>query len=185
VDVIEAGSLLVRDDAGRLVATVFLQGAAPVRIVSREVSPRLGQRVSAQCLELPLDSALEALTIIVPAGPEGSAVSFEVEALRDAGTVRWTDATGRHCVITGAAQGAPLPGAPAVQAGLTWRIESAAAAAGDAEGTLLAALPAPPPQPPADVQAITHLPEESGRMIVVTYTGGRWQQLGVDTPRRG
>ncbi|MBV9316274.1 MAG: alginate lyase family protein, partial [Gammaproteobacteria bacterium] len=124
---LEAGSLLVCDEAGRPVATIFLQGAAPVRIVTREVSPRLGQRVSAQCLELPVDSALEALTVIVPAAPQRPAVSFEVEARHDARAVRWTDAAGRHCVIAGAAQGPPLPDAPAVPAGLTWRIERAGA----------------------------------------------------------
>jgi hypothetical protein len=189
VVVADDGSLLVRDGAGRLVATIFLQGAAPVRIVSREVSVRLGQRVSAQCLELPLDSALEALTIIVPAAPDGAPVMFEMQARHPETAVRWTDATGRHCVIAGAAQGPAqgpaLPGAPAMAAGLTWRIDSAGAAAGEEEGALLAALPAPSPQPPADVQAITHLSEESGRMIVLTCTGGRWQQLGVDSPRRG
>jgi hypothetical protein len=72
-----------------------------------------------------------------------------------------------------------------VDAGVTWRIENAGSAAGDPEGALIAALPARAAQRSADVQAITHLPEESGRMILVTYSGGRWQQLGVEAPRRG
>jgi Heparinase II/III-like protein/Heparinase II/III N-terminus len=183
--VLEQGSVSIRDGTGRVVATVFLRGATPVRIVPREVSPRLGQRVSAQCLELRLDSSLEALTIVAPAAPEGAVVSFATQAGSHERAVYWRDVTGSHCVIAGAPQEAPWPGGPAVDAGVTWRVESTSSAAGDPEGTLLAALPARAAQRLADVQAITHLPEESGRMIVVTHAGGRWQQLGVETPRRG
>ena len=183
--VLEERSVSIRDDADRVVATIFLRGARPVRIVPREVSPRLGQRVSAQCLELRLDASLEALTIVAPASPEGAAVSFAMEGGSPERAVHWRDLTGSHCVIAGAPQGPPWPGGPAVDAGVTWRIEHASSAADGAEGTLLAALPARAAQRSADVQAITHLPEESGRMIVVTHSGGRWQQLGVEAPRRG
>jgi hypothetical protein len=177
--VLEEDSVSIRDGAGNVMATIFLRGAAPVRIVPREVSPRLGQRVTAQCLELPLDSSLEALTIVAPASPEGAAVSFAMEAESPEQAVRWQDVTGSHRVIAGAPQGPPCPGGPAVHAGVSWRVESANS------DTLLAALPAQAAQRSADVQAITHLPEESGRMIVITHTGGRWQQLGVEEPRRG
>ena len=34
-------------------------------------------------------------------------------------------------------------------------------------------------------QAITHALEQSGRMVVLSNTRGRWQQLGVEEPRRG
>jgi len=149
------------------------------------VSPRLGQRVRAQCLELPLDSSLEALTIVAPASPEGTAASFAMEGGSPERAVRWRDVTGSHCVTAGAPQGRPWPGGPAVDAGVTWRVAGTSSTGDDPEGTLLAALPVRAAPRSADVQAITHLPEESGRMIVVTHTGGRWQQLGVETPRRG
>jgi len=35
------------------------------------------------------------------------------------------------------------------------------------------------------VQAVTHGEEQSGRMIVLANTHGRWQQLDVEEPRRG
>jgi hypothetical protein len=176
----------IRDKAGNLVATIFLRGAAPVCILTRDVSPRLGQRVAAQCLELPLDGLLEALTIVVPAGGTGAAVSFEVEAANREGGVHWTDAAGRHRVVTGAASTLQLPAGLELSTGLTWWVESANSAADDHEGGLIAALPTEAPQAPADLQAITHLAEQSGRMIVLAnIRGRRWETLGVAQPRRG
>jgi hypothetical protein len=177
-------SVVVRDRAGRDVATIFLRGAAPVHILARDVSPRLGQRVTAQCLELPLDATLEALTIVVPAGGDGAVASFEVDVHHPEGGVRWTDAAGRHHVLAGAGQ-PPLPAGPELNAGLTWWVESLDAAGEGARGVLIATLPTSARSAPDDVQAITHAGEHSGRMIVLANTRGRWQQLGVEEPRRG
>jgi hypothetical protein len=157
-----------------------------VRIVTRDVSPRLGQRIAAQCLELQLDSSLEALTIVVPARGIG-AVNFEVEAQNREGAVRWTDAAGRHRVVTGTAQALQLPAGLELSAGLAWWYERGnLPAADDDEAALIAALPTEAPQVPADLQAITHLPEQSGRMIVmVNIPNRRWEKLSVAEPRRG
>ena len=178
-------SVVIRDDGGSEVATVFLRGAAPVRIVTRDVSPRLGQRVTAQCLELPLDSTLEALTIVVPAGSDAAAVSFALDVQHPERGVRWTDATGRHRVVTGAGQPPLLPANPKLHPGLTWWVETLGAAAQDGHDLLIAALPTQTPFAPGDVQAITHAREQSGRMTVLANTHGHWQQLGVEEPRRG
>jgi hypothetical protein len=129
---------------------------------------------------------LEALTIVVPAGGTGAAVSFEVEAANREGGVHWTDAAGRHRVVTGAASTLQLPAGLELSTGLTWWVESANSAADDHEGGLIAALPTEAPQAPADLQAITHLAEQSGRMIVLAnIRGRRWEKLGVAQPRRG
>ncbi len=178
-------SVVIRDGAGSDVATIFLRGAAPVRIVTRDVSPRFGQRVTAQCLELPLDATLDALTIVVPAGGGEVVVRFEVDARHPERGVCWTDAAGRHRVVTGAGQAPQLPDGPELNPGLTWWVEGANAAGQDVHGTLIAALPTAGPPAPGDVQAVTHELEQSGRMIVLTNTRGRWQQLGVEEPQRG
>ena len=178
-------SVMIRDGAGIGVATIFLRGAAPVRIVARDVSPRLGQRVTAQCLELPLDTTLEALTIVVPVDGDDVAATFEVDAQHSQRSVRWTDAAGRHRVVTGAGQATRLPAGVDLNAGLTWWVESLDAAGRDVQEVLIAALPTSAPPAPGDVQAVTHLGEQSGRMTVLANTRGRWQQLGVEQPRRG
>jgi Heparinase II/III-like protein/Heparinase II/III N-terminus len=178
-------SVVIRDGAGTEVATIFLRGAAPVRIVARDVSPRLGLHVTAQCLELPLDTSLEALTIVVPAEGDGVVVRFEVDAQHPERGVRWTDAAGRHRVVTGAGQVLQLPAGPELNAGLTWWVESLDAAGQAADGGLIAALPTSAPSAPGDPQAVTHAAGQSGRMIVLANTRGRWQQLGVEEPRRG
>jgi hypothetical protein len=178
-------SVVIRDGAGSDVATIFLRGAAPVRIVTRDVSPRFGQRVTAQCLELPLDTKLEALTIVVPAGGDEAVVSFEVDARHPERGVRWTDAAGRHRVVTEVGQAPQLLAGLELNPGLTWWVESPDAADQDVHGVLIATLPTSAPSAPGDVQAITHALEQSGRMIVLANTRGRWQQLGVEEPRRG
>jgi|HubBroStandDraft_4_1064222.scaffolds.fasta_scaffold03935_3 hypothetical protein len=178
-------SVVIRDGVGSDVATILLRGAAPVRIVARDVSLRLGQRVTAQCLEVPLDSALEALTIVVPAGGEGAVVTFEVDVQHPDRGVRWTDAAGRHCVVIGAGQAPQLPAGPELNAGLTWWVESPVSAGRDVHVALVAALPTSAASPPGYVQATTHAAQQSGRMTVLANTRGRWQQLGVEEPRRG
>jgi hypothetical protein len=177
-------SVLIRDGGGTAIATIFLRGAAPVRIVTRDVSPRLGQRVTAQCLELPLDSALEALTIVIPAGGDRAVVSFAVDVQQPERGVQWTDAAGRHRVVTGDRQAPQLPAGAELNPCLTWWVERLSAD-DDVHGVLAAALPTSVPSTPADVQAITHAQAQSGRMTVLANTRGRWQQLGVEEPRRG
>jgi len=178
-------SVVVRDGAGSGVATIFLQGAAPVRVVTRDVSPRLGQRVPAQCLELPLDTSLEALTIVVPAANDGSVVNFEVDPQHARRAVCWSDAAGRHRVVAGAGQTLPLPAGAELNASLTWRVQTLEAADEDVHGALIAALPPGIPRVPGDVKALTHIEEQSGTMLMLSNTRGRWEQLGVQRPRRG
>jgi hypothetical protein len=177
--------VLVRDGTGRAVATIFMRGAAPVRVVTRDASPRLGQRVSAQCLELPLDASLEALTIVAPAEGGSAVVSFEVDAQHPEPGVRWTDGAGQHRVVTGAGQALQLPAGAKLNRGLMWRVESVNAVGSDLHGALIAALPTAVQQLPGVVQAVTQIGEQSGRMIVLANTRGRWERLQVQEPRRG
>ena len=94
---------------------------APVRVVTRDVSPRLGERVSAHCLELPVDASLEALTIVVPAGHDGVVVNFEIDASdrASAGAMR---RRGIVC-LPGRAQSLQLPADAELNAGLIWWAE--------------------------------------------------------------
>jgi hypothetical protein len=176
-------SVVVRDGAGSEVATIFLRGAAPVRIVARDVSPRFGQRVMAQCLELPLDPSLEALTIVAPAAGDGTVVSFAVDRRHPGRAVCWTDAAGRYRVVTG--QAPQLPAGLELNAGLTWWLESLDATGQNTHGALFAALPTSAPPTPGDTLGSTHAGEQSGRMIVLVNTRGRWERLSVEEPRRG
>jgi hypothetical protein len=180
-DVASEHSVVIRDDGRRAVATIFLRGAAPVRIVTRDVSLRFGQRVAASCLELPTGDSLEALTIVAPSGPDGAVVSFAVdEHLPEQGVV-WTDALGRHRLLVGAGPSAPLPReVPNVD--LTWYAEREAAGQ---DGALIAALRTVPLQLCGDMQSATHEWEEWGRMILLAHAHGRWEQLDVTEPRRG
>jgi hypothetical protein len=112
-------------------------------------------------------------------------VSFAVDAQHPEQGVCWTDAAGRHRVVTWAGQAPQLPAGLELNAGLTWWVESLDAAGQDTHGALIAALPTPAPSAPGDVHAITHAGEQSGTMIVLANTRGRWQRLGVVEPRRG
>jgi len=177
-----AGSVAISSQ-GAAVATIFLRGAGTVRIVTRSVSLRLGQRVDAPCLELPLDAALEALTIIVPAGRDRKLVTFEVDGPLAPGSVAWSDAAGRHRLLTqGPQQASQLPERIAGNADFIWWVEPAVH---DSHDALVAALPHFAPQARSDARVMTELPAESGRMLLWANTSGRWRQLGVEEPRRG
>jgi hypothetical protein len=181
-DVSGEHSVVIRDDAGRVVATIFLRGAAPVRVVARDVSLRFGQRVAAPCLELPTGASLEALTIVAPSGPDGAVVSFAVdEQLPERGVV-WTDALGRHRLLVGAGPSPPLPREVVPNVDLTWYAEREAAGQ---DGALIAALRTTPLQLRGDIQSATHEWEQSGRMILLAHKHGRWERLDVTEPRRG
>jgi hypothetical protein len=181
-----AETVVIRNESGAAVATVIMRGAAAVGVVTRDVSLRLGQRVAAQCLELPLDASLEALTIIAPAAPaapDGSLPTFEMEGSTGRGGVAWSDAAGRHRVIAGAPQEAlPLPQGVASNADLLWWVEGRT---DDGHDALLAAMPAFAPEVPDDAQRVTNPPQESGKMLLWAHISGRWAQLSVEQPRRG
>jgi Heparinase II/III-like protein/Heparinase II/III N-terminus len=176
-------SVSIQDGAGVRVAMMLVRGAAPVRVVTRDVSPRFGQRIAAQCLQLPVDDSLEALTIIAPAAPGGSVPTFEVDGPLHGGSIAWSDALGRHRVILGPPQeAAQLPQLMGCNADLLWWVEGAAHGSHE---VLLAAMPAFVPAVPNDAQVITDLLKNSGKMMLWTCTGRRWTQLGVEEPRRG
>lgn len=180
-----AQSLAVRDGAGAGVATVWLQGASPVRIVAREVSARLGSRAVAQCLELETGSALEALTVVVPALPDGSLVSPEAEGSLPAGTLLWTDAAGRHRLLrNGAMDSWALPPALEATACLIWLLEGSQEAGNDGDA-LVAALSQPPLTLSGDVQPVAEGAGQSGKMSVWAGRDGAWTAVAVEEPRRG
>jgi hypothetical protein len=178
-----AGSVAISNVAGTRVATIFMRGASAVRIVTRDVSLRLGQRVAAQCLELPLDASLEALSIIAPAAPNGSLLTFEVDRPLAHSGVAWSDAAGRHRVIIGVSEeGSRLPEPMARSADLLWWVEDMGH---DSHDALVAAMPAFAPGVPGDARVVTELPAESGKMTLWANTRGRWTQLSVEEPRLG
>jgi hypothetical protein len=180
---LNAESVAIRNTAGSGVATIVMRGAAAVRIVTRDVSLRLGQRTAAQCLELPLDASLEVLTIIAPAAHDGRLLTLEVDGPPSRGGVAWSDAAGRHRVVIGAPEEASqFPECVAGTADLLWWVEGAA---NDGHDALVAAMPAFAPDVPGDAQVVTDLPEESGKMVLWANISGRWTQLSVEAPRRG
>ena len=181
-DVASEHAVVIRDDTGRVVATIFLRGAAPVRVVARDVSLRFGQRGAAPCLELATGVSLEALTIVAPAGPDGAVVSFAIDEQLPGQGVVWTDALGRHRLVTGAGQSLPLPADVGLNADLTWCVNGEAA---DRDGDMIAALPTALLHVSGGREAATHNDRQSGRMIFLAHTHGRWLQLDVAEPRRG
>jgi hypothetical protein len=179
---LNAQSVAISNGAGIGVATIVMRGASAVRIVTRDVSLRLGQRIVAQCLELPLDASLEALTIIAPAARDGSLLTFEVDGPLARGSVAWSDAASRHRVIVGApAEASQVPERMARNADLLWWVEDAA----HDSDALVVAMPAYAPDVPGDAQVVTDLPEQSGKMMLWANTSGTWMQLSVEEPRRG
>jgi len=183
-------TVAITNKAGLNVATVYLQGASPVRIVTREVAPRLGQRIAAPCLELETGVELDALTIVVPAGPDGASVAFEVAGRE----VVWSDGAGRHHLMrSGQAHLALLPAALDLHADLIWWTEEPTGNDGAGDGALVAAILSPAmafapaaPAPAASVaagkvaQGITTLGEQSGRMQVWVNRSGSWAALDVE-----
>ena len=178
-----AESVAIQDAAGVRVATIFMRGGAAVRIVTRDVSPRFGQRIGAQCLELPLDVSLEALTIIAPAASGGELPTFELDGPLAGSSIAWSDTAGRHRLMIGPPQQASrLPELMARNVDLLWWFEGAAHGSPHA---LLAAMPAFAPAVPGDAQVITDLVEKSGKMTLWSNMSGHWTQLKVEQPRRG
>jgi len=179
-------SVAIRNAAGVGVAALFMRGASAVRIGTRDVSLRFGQRIAAQCLELEVDASLEALTIIVPAAGDGSLVTFAIDEQHAEGGVLWSDAAGRHRVASGAsAQLAQLPTRTHPHADLIWWVDAAGVARQDIPSHLIAALPAAWSRRPGDAQVVMDLAGQSGRMTGLANTSRRWAKLGVDEPRRG
>jgi Heparinase II/III-like protein/Heparinase II/III N-terminus len=175
---VSAQTLAVRDVAGVGVAAVFLRGASPVSIVMRDVSLRLGHRTAAQCLELETGTALEALTIVVPALSDGTLVSLEAEP---SGAVIWTDAAGRHRLIlqAKAVRSLTLPRALDGSADLVWQVVE-----GDTNdhGEWVAALSQPSP---GERQPVAEGAGQSGRMTAWAENSGEWTPITVEEPRRG
>jgi hypothetical protein len=174
-------SIVIRASTGIGLAAIWMRGAVSPRIVTREVSQRLGQRVPAQCLELQLDAVLEALTIVVPASADGSLVTFEAD--EEGRSIRWSDAAGRHRVsVAPPGQVAPLPAGVRGGADLIWQTD--VAARGDVTA-LLAAMPTFMPAEPHGEQVVADEPRQSGRMIALANSGERWTQLELEEPLRG
>ena len=179
-------SLVIRNAAGVGVAAIFMRGASAIRIVARDVSRRLGHRIAAQCLELEVGASLEALTIVVPAGHDGSLATLETDEARAGRGVVWSDAAGRHRVLSGAAaQLALFPAVALPHADLIWSVDCVDVAGEAVHNGLIAALPAAVLSVPDEAQVVTDLPQHSGRMSVLANIGGRWAPLVVDEPRRG
>jgi len=175
-------SIVIRTSTGIGLASLCVRGAASARIVTREVSPRLGQRLRAQCLELQLDAVLEVLTIIVPAGRDGSLVTFETDEAER--SIRWSDSAGRHCVSVAApGEMAPLPPGVAGRADIVWQADVGARGT---DRALLAAMPTfTPAEPHGERDSSGTGCDSPARMIALANTGGRWTQLQLEEPRRG
>jgi hypothetical protein len=181
---VSAQSVAIRDGAGVAVATIFLHGASAARVLMRDVSLRHGHRVPAQYLELEIDSSLEALTIVAPAGPNGTVVTFEADGQGAEQSVVWTDVAGRHCMVVGATLRIPqLIRGAAPDADLLWWVERSGAGSDNVQ--LVAALPVVAPHVSRDAHVGAELPEHSGRMSVLSNTGGHWAAVEVEQPRRG
>ena len=82
-------------------------------------------------------------------------------------------------MASGVGQALQLPAGAEPNAGLVWRVESVDTAGQDVHGALIAALPMAVLRVPGDVKAVTHSEEQSGTMVVLVNTRGRWEQLGV------
>jgi Heparinase II/III-like protein/Heparinase II/III N-terminus len=164
---VERAPRIVEVLAGEAVlATVWAPNCA-VRIVTRDVSPRLGQRVAAQCLEITLTPALEALTLVLPAQAQLS------HAAAQAQRYCWQDPQGSHCVSTAGGAAPQLPSA--AQAELVW---CCAPAGGNAlQPELAAALWAPGAR-----QGQPDESADSGRMLVMERQHDAWAQLPVELP---
>jgi len=176
-------SVAIREVAGAVVATIVLWGASAVRIVTRDISRRLGQRIAAQCLELPLDASLEALTIIAPAARDGSLSRLDLSGSLARGGVDWSDAAGRHRVTLGAKEeAAQLPERTGPGGDLLWCVEDSDHGRHRA---VTAAMPAFPLDAPEDVEVFKDLAEQSGKMMLWINTNGCWAEVSVEEPRRG
>ncbi len=170
----------IRDHAGVAVATVFMRGSSAPRVVTRDVSSRLGHRAPAPCLELTVDASLEALTIIVPATPDGRLVAIALDGERAPACVAWTDETGRQRLVCGPPPlgAAGLPASVPADADLLWWAEGLGC-------DLLATMKAELLPVPGVAQLVTDVGGHSGKMLVFEDTGGGLRRVSIEEPRRG
>jgi hypothetical protein len=181
----------IRDHAGLRIATIFMLGASVPRIVTRDASSRLGQRAPAQCLELPVDASLEALTVIVPAAADGRVVAIALDGELASTCIIWADDGGSHRLTRGLPPlAAAVPPAHLLaDADLLWCVDRSRGSAGT--GThcdLVAAMRAdspPAPDVPDVAQLVTDGRELSGKMIVLEHSDGDWSAVSIEEPRRG
>jgi hypothetical protein len=177
-------SVAIRDAGGMVVATIYIHGPSALRIGVREVSMRLGQRISAQFLELATDASLETLTIVAPVRSDGNLVAFEPDASPGENGVSWSDDAGRHGVLIAArGQALPLPDIAPAGAELLWRIADDRNGGGGC--VLIAALPPLVANTPLDERSVSEVLERSGRMMLLERNGESWVRLSVEQPRRG
>jgi Heparinase II/III-like protein/Heparinase II/III N-terminus len=183
-----AQSVGIRNHAGIGIATVFMFGSSAPRIVTRDVSSRLGHRTPAQCLELPVDASLEAITVIVPATPDGRLAAIAHDGQRASTCVTWADDGGRQRLRCGPPPlgAAGLPAHLLANADLLWFVDRSPESARESmRCDLLAAMKADPLPVPDVAQLVTDLREQSGKMTVLEDTDGAWRAVRIEEPRRG
>jgi hypothetical protein len=181
-------SVGIRSRAGVGVATVFMHGSSAPRVVTRDVSSRLGHRTAAQCLELPVDASLAALTIIVPAAADGRLARIEFDGERASTCVTWADDGGRQRLMCGPPplRAAGLPAHLLADADLLWCVDRSPESAPERmRWDLLAAMKADSLPVPGGAQLVTDVKEESGKMTVLEDTDGAWRAVRIEEPRRG
>jgi hypothetical protein len=173
-----ASGFLIRDSAGRPIATVYAPLAAELAVVTREVSLRLGQHVPAQCLEITLPSSLEALTVIIPATAV-DLTSLHRPAAEQGWSFDWSDRLGRHRVRGESATSGPAAPPGVAGAALSWSIDRSsqipdARFAPDLVVSAATAMPQLTPEHP-----ITAWLRASGRMSVFEKNAEGWIELPV------
>ena len=185
---ITAQSVGIRNRAGIGIATVFMFGSSAPRIVTRDVSSRLGHRTPAQCLELPVDASLQALTVIVPAAADGSLARIALDGEHASTWVTWADDGGRQRLMCGPPPlgAAGLPAHLLADADLLWCVDRSPESARESmRCDLLAAMKADSLPVPGSAQLVTDLREQSGKMTVLEDTDGAWRAVRIEEPRRG
>jgi Heparinase II/III-like protein/Heparinase II/III N-terminus len=171
---------LIRSQEGAVLATVFAPISTAMRITTRGVSPRLGQEVAAEVLEIRADESLAAMTVIVP-GEVPARVDDSSSGLAGPGvSFQWQDQAARHRVSTDWLEGGR--DGPGISADLCWRLHRSGSVTA-ASQELVAAFRTRSLEVKASEGFVTTPKSKVGKMVVFEKVNGEWLDRGVSEPR--
>lgn len=180
---LDARTVLVWSPKAAVLATVFAPVSCAMRVVARNVSPRLGREVTAQVLEICADQSLTAMTVIVPGRAIGMAGESSTAPVAPGLAFKWQDHAGRHQISR-----TPLgveAGGLQISGDLVWHMDrTESTTCPGAWRELVAVLRRLEADPGVSERHVTTPPEILGKITVFEKVSGEWASRPIDEPKR-